>query len=219
MIDKIQSLIRNIKLNFQDYLIEKNRSELLDKLDELFDYEVKEINNVVKVSLHFKDQVIFQEDILLTNFKDLPQKIQHSVRMIFNDELLTTFNLVYNDKNVFKQDLKIGDIKQIKTVLQKNRKIIFNKIGTLDVQLQHNDTKELCSFKLNISNFKDIITSIKKNEEDIYKNYIDVDLKKQRKYYGEGDSPTPPIVEILNPIVDEFDNYLSDENGNIITWA
>jgi len=219
MIDQIQKLIDDTKKNFEEYLANKNREELLPRLGELFDYKVQEVNHLMDVSLIFKDDVIFKEEISVKDFSDVPDKLKKSVRMIFNDGLTTKLNIAFNGENLFSEDLTIKDIKDIESVLQAHRSRIYQRVGKVNVTLVHNKNSELFSCDVRFTDLDDLIGAIKENEDLIYNKYIEPSKKDRQDFYGEGHS-TSVVGELLkgNFIVDEFDNFIADENGNCLVW-
>jgi hypothetical protein len=217
---KIQQLINDTREGFEKYLIENKKTELLSQINELFDFRVEKVPHLLNISLKFKDDLIFNESISLNEFDDIPNKVKQSIRMIRNDELVTHFNISFNDKMVFDENLSIKNINQLDSILEDRKSDIYQKIGKIDISMVHNKSNELLGFKINYADFYRLPEIMKEYERLVFDKYI-YDKKVRHDdghWHGGGGVPAGPIPLFGNFIVDEFDNFLSDENGNCIIF-
>jgi hypothetical protein len=215
MNELITKTIQNAKSEFKSYLSRKNKSDLIDKVDELFNYSVKSENKVVNVVLTNNSRVFFNENINIDELTLLNEKIRKI--KVNNFEL----SLLFNEKQIFNKS--INSFNDLKGVIDENKEQIFNEIGYLNLTLIQNDTHELLDLKVNINDLNEVNDLLKQNSDFIYDKYVEEDIKGRQSFYQEGSESTSigiPLVDLLtgNVIHSENDEILSDEFGNCLSF-
>jgi hypothetical protein len=209
MINIVNNTLQQAKKDFENYLIEINKENLLYRVDEIFNYSLKKTVDEFTLILRHNNKQIFNKNIKIENLTDL-----HSILKTVNiptDNIEIALKL--NDNFIYENSLK-GDIIAF---FEHNIIDIFNIIGFVDVQLIHNKTKELVSLKLNINKLLTLNEELNNNKDVIIDKYFKKTSKKDKiKFYGDGGE----IFEMLtgNFIVDEFGRYICDEFGNFLTF-
>jgi hypothetical protein len=223
MIDILTDLIAKTKSEFEIYLKDNKRDDLLPKIQELFNYRVQEVNNTVDVCLEYLNNVVYEKSYEMQNLNLLSEDIKNAINVSFDDKITFTLNIEQLGRKVFKMDLKIEDLNHMVNKLHDLSSVILNKIGLLNIVLMHNNTKELVSFGMRINRIDELIDELNNHKDVIYNGYVEPVIKKAQHFYGEGsgDASIGRIIEdvlVGNFIVDEFDNFIADENGNCLVF-
>lgn len=211
MIDILQRTFNRAKLEFTEYLKQKGRLDLLNRVDELFDYSVHA--NSVNVVLRRNNKDIFNETIKfeeLYNINSMLDNIKCDTRL--------DIILIFNDREIFNNPIE--SIDDIENVLSSNKEYIFNNIGYVDVSLVHNNKNSLVNMKFNLKKIENFIETLNTHKDIIYEKYIKTyKIDKVRKSFMDN-SGGEPIIDIIDGkfIIDEFDQYISDEFGNCLVF-
>jgi hypothetical protein len=168
MIDVLQKLISDTKDGFETYLKDNKREDLLHRVDELFDYKVKELNEEVDVTLKFTDNIIYEGKHQINELNKLDTFLRKSVQRVFNSQLRFSLNIEYEDQKIFDEDLKVEEIKNLNVIFKNFSRTILDKIGLLKVVLVHNNTNELVSFDMRIKRFKHLPEELRNYKDTVY---------------------------------------------------
>lgn len=218
------AIFKKAKEDFFSYISKKDIS-LLPKAQDLFNYEIKSINNILKLKIILNEHdILIEQDLDINQIHDLSSIIKKKVipYNFVRDMVLVILN--NNDTEVFKEVVQLNNIKSIDKLIKNNSNEIYNKIGKLDVTLVH-DNRNLFETKINFSNLISLVEKIKINRDTIYTNYIQASDNKikqhdRENWYGHDQGFPSPIIDFLigNFIISENDEFLTDEKGNFITF-